>query len=62
MKVKALRLFVSPVFGNVKEGDLIEVNEATAKQLLDLGFVEVEKAPLQKKPEQKQVFKKAVKK
>ena len=42
MKVKAKRLFCSPVYGNVKEGDVITVPESFAKQLADIGLVELE--------------------
>lgn len=55
MKVKATRLFCSPIYGNVKEGDVIAVDESTALQLKELGLVEVEKV-------EKKTVKKTVKK
>lgn len=65
MKVKAIRLFSSPVFGNVTEGDIIEVNEFTAQQLSDLGLVKLELPVVEvesPKVEVKKAIKKAVKK
>ena len=54
MKVIAKQLFVSPMLGNVKQGDIIEVSESFATHLKDLGLVEIEKSKATKQPSKKQ--------
>ena len=57
MKVKAKQLFCSPVYGNVKEGDIINVAESIANELKALDLVvmleikpEPKKATVKNKP------------
>lgn len=58
MKVKATRLFCSPIYGNVKEGDVITVDDKTAMQLKELGLAEIEQKA-EVKPAKKAPVKKA---
>lgn len=58
MKVRAFRDFISPVFGNISAGDIVEMDESTAKKWVEYQMGEIVGQPLcinadqeQKKPQ-----------
>lgn len=52
MKVKAKRLFCSPIFGNVAEGDVITVNEKQYQNYLSMNLIDEVKAEVKPKAAQ----------